>query len=125
MFASRIAQSTSLVALALLCGCENTADKQRQADQAQVEADQTRAAAESEALCRGVFGSVVVLGLHHARLLHAHELALAIGWDRVHRGLRITDAFYRRFTPAISTRDFALRSSQLERALDFLAILRL
>jgi 2-polyprenyl-3-methyl-5-hydroxy-6-metoxy-1,4-benzoquinol methylase len=82
-------------------------------------------AAEFEALCRGVFGSRVVLGLHHARLLHAHELALATGWDRVHRGLRITDAFYGRFTSAISTRDFALRSTQLERALDFLAILRL
>ena len=32
MLANRIALSTSLVALALVCGCENTADKQRKAD---------------------------------------------------------------------------------------------
>jgi hypothetical protein len=42
----------------------------------------------------------------------------------VHRGLRFTDPFYARFTPAISTRDFALRRGRLDRALDFLAVLR-
>jgi hypothetical protein len=38
--------------------------------------------------------------------------------------LRITKPFYDRFTPAISVRDFALRSTDLDRALDFLAVLR-
>ena len=33
-------------------------------------------------------------------------------------------AFYDRFTPAISARDFALRPGPLERALDFVAVLR-
>jgi hypothetical protein len=41
--------STSLVALALLAGCENTADKQRKADQAQAEADQQKAMAQQQA----------------------------------------------------------------------------
>jgi hypothetical protein len=41
--------SFSLVAVAGLVGCDNTADKQRQADQAQAAADQKRAAAEEEA----------------------------------------------------------------------------
>jgi hypothetical protein len=42
----------------------------------------------------------------------------------VHRRLGITTVFYDRFTPAISTRDFALRRAKLDRALDFLAVLR-
>ena len=36
----------------------------------------------------------------------------------------ITKPFYDRFTPAISVRDFALRRRDLDRALDFLAVLR-
>jgi hypothetical protein len=42
----------------------------------------------------------------------------------VHAALGITQAFYDRFTPAISARDFALRPGPLERALDFVAVLR-
>jgi hypothetical protein len=42
----------------------------------------------------------------------------------VHAALGITKPFYDRFTPAISARDFTLRQSGLERALDFLAVLR-
>ena len=38
--------------------------------------------------------------------------------------LGITRAFYDRFTPAISARDFALREGPLDRALDFVAVLR-
>jgi hypothetical protein len=64
----------------------------------------------------------VILGLFHARKLRAHGLALGLGWDRVHRALRITRPFYDRFVPAISSSDFALRDTGLERALDFLAI---
>ena len=42
---------------------------------------------------------------------------------RVHAALRLTKPFYDRFTPAISTRDFALRAERdLDRALDFLAV---
>jgi hypothetical protein len=53
-----------------------------------------------------------------------HELALRAGWDGVHSALGITRPFYDRFTPAISARDFALRDRPLERALDFVAVLR-
>jgi SAM-dependent methyltransferase len=81
-------------------------------------------AEEFRRLCAGVFGQVELLGLFHARALRAHELALQAGWDRVHSALGITQAFYDRFTPAISARDFALRPGPLERALDFVAVLR-
>jgi hypothetical protein len=73
-------------------------------------------------LCRGVFDHVEVLGLFHARKLRAHEVALRLGWDRVHSALRITKPFYDRFTPAIASSDFALRPDGLDGALDFLAI---
>jgi SAM-dependent methyltransferase len=81
-------------------------------------------AQEFRELCAGVFGEVELYGLFHARLLRAHELALRAGWDRVHAALGITQAFYDRFTPAISARDFALRRGPLERALDFVGVLR-
>jgi hypothetical protein len=42
----------------------------------------------------------------------------------VHVKLGITKPFYDRFTPAIATSDFALRRTRLDRALDFLAVLR-
>jgi SAM-dependent methyltransferase len=80
--------------------------------------------AEFRALCAGVFDHVELYGLFHARKLRAHELALRAGWDSVHAALGITEAFYDRFTPAITSRDFALRRKGLERALDFVAVLR-
>ena len=80
--------------------------------------------AEFRSLCEAVFDDVEVLGVHHARKLRAHELALRAGWDRVHPLLGLTRPFYSRFTPAISATDFALRGGRLARALDFLAILR-
>ena len=73
-------------------------------------------------LCRGVYARVEMLGLFHARKLRVHEVALRLGWDRVHAALRVTKPFYDWFTPVISTRDFALRSARLDRALDFLAV---
>jgi SAM-dependent methyltransferase len=79
---------------------------------------------EFEALCRSVFADVELLGLFHARKLRVHQLALSLGWDRVHAALRITKPFYDRFTPAIAASDFALRPSGLEAALDFLAVCR-
>jgi hypothetical protein len=69
-----------------------------------------------------VFPEVELLGLFHARKLRAHELALRLGWDRVHQALQITKPFYDWFTPAIASSDFALRPERLDRALDFLAI---
>jgi SAM-dependent methyltransferase len=81
-------------------------------------------AEEFRRLCESVFGKVELLGLFHARVLRAHELALRAGWDRVHAALRVTRPFYDRFTPAISARDFALRPGPLDRALDFVAVLR-
>jgi 2-polyprenyl-3-methyl-5-hydroxy-6-metoxy-1,4-benzoquinol methylase len=77
---------------------------------------------EFGALCAAAFPSVALLGLHHARKLRVHALALRLGWDRIHRWLRITGPFYERFTPAISARDFVLRPGRLERALDFIAV---
>jgi 2-polyprenyl-3-methyl-5-hydroxy-6-metoxy-1,4-benzoquinol methylase len=82
---------------------------------------------EFETLCRSTFQSVEMFGLFHARKLRLHELALAYGWDKVHAKLRVTTPFYDRFTPAIATSDFVLRSAataDLDRALDFLAVCR-
>ena len=81
-------------------------------------------ATEFHELCAAHFPRVEMLGLHHARKLRAHELALKLGWDRVHKRIGITERFYDRFTPAISTRDFQLRGGDLDGALDFLAICR-
>ena len=80
---------------------------------------------EYRALCERHFGSVDLLGVFHARRLRLHQWAIErAGWDTVHARLGLTRPFYDRFTPAISTRDFALRRSRLDRALDFLAVLR-
>jgi SAM-dependent methyltransferase len=81
-------------------------------------------ASEFAELCRGAFDHVEMLGLFHARKLRAHEVALRLGWDAVHSGLKITKPFYDRFTPAIAASDFELRSRPLDEALDFLAICR-
>jgi SAM-dependent methyltransferase len=79
-------------------------------------------AEEFRELCEAHFPRVEMLGLFHARKLRAHEVAIKLGWDRVHRALRITGPFYDRFTPAISASDFALREGNLDTALDFLAV---
>jgi 2-polyprenyl-3-methyl-5-hydroxy-6-metoxy-1,4-benzoquinol methylase len=81
-------------------------------------------AAEFGELCRAHFGQVELLGLFHARKLRVHELALRLGWDEVHKRLRLTKPFYDRFTPAIAASDFALRPGNLDAALDFLAVCR-
>ncbi len=77
---------------------------------------------EFRELCRGHFPRVEVLGLFHARKLRMHEVAIELGWDRVHRALKITKPFYDRFTPAIAASDFALKTGNLDRALDFVAV---
>ena len=82
-------------------------------------------AGEFEQLCRGAFAEVELLGVFHARKLRAHELALRLGWDRVHRRLGLTAPFYDRFTPALAASDFAVRPGRLDDALDFLAVCRL
>jgi 2-polyprenyl-3-methyl-5-hydroxy-6-metoxy-1,4-benzoquinol methylase len=82
-------------------------------------------AEEFRALCAAHFASVELLGLFHARKLRLHELAIRHArWDDVHRRLGFTKPFYNRFTPAISQRDFALRGTDLDRALDFVAVCR-
>jgi len=81
-------------------------------------------AEEFFALCRAAFEEVELLGLFHAGKLRLHELALKLGWDRVHSRLGITRSFYARFTPAIAAGDFALRPGRLDAALDFLAVCR-
>jgi SAM-dependent methyltransferase len=70
------------------------------------------------------FRSVELLGVFHARKLRAHELAIRVGWDRVHAALHITKPFYDRFIPAITARDFRLGAGDLDRALDFVAVCR-
>ena len=35
-----------------------------------------------------------------------HEIAIGLGWDRVHKALHLTKPFYDRFTPAIAASDF-------------------
>jgi 2-polyprenyl-3-methyl-5-hydroxy-6-metoxy-1,4-benzoquinol methylase len=83
-------------------------------------------AEEFRALCEAVFPRVELLGLHHARKLRVHELALRCGWDAVHNRLGITQRFYDWFTPAIAASDFRLdgSASRLDRALDVLAVCR-
>ena len=82
-------------------------------------------AGEFRALCEAHFGDVQLLGLFHARKLRAHQLAIEHArWDAIHAKLGVTTRFYDWFTPAISTRDFALRATHLDRALDFLAVCR-
>ncbi|MGO9761615.1 MAG: class I SAM-dependent methyltransferase [Solirubrobacteraceae bacterium] len=89
---------------------------------------------EFEQLCRAHFASVELYGLFHARKLRAHELALRLGWDRVHPRLRLTRPFYDWFTPAIAASDFKLvpaagggapaADADMDRALDFIAVCR-
>jgi len=80
---------------------------------------------EFRELCETVFDSVEVYGLYHARKLRAHEVALRLGWDQVHKRLGLSGLFYDRFTPAISSGDFELSDVRpLHAALDFLAVCR-
>jgi Methyltransferase domain len=82
---------------------------------------------EFRELCARHFSSVQIYGLFHARKLRVHELALRLGWDRVHSVLHLTKPFYDWFTPAIAVSDFSLRpagEADLDRALDFLAVCR-
>jgi SAM-dependent methyltransferase len=81
-------------------------------------------AGEFRELCESVFDRVELMGLFHARKLRLHELALEAGWDDVHAKLGVTKSFYDWFTPAIAASDFALRPGDLDRALDFVAVLR-
>jgi 2-polyprenyl-3-methyl-5-hydroxy-6-metoxy-1,4-benzoquinol methylase len=80
---------------------------------------------EFRELCGSVFASVEIHGVFHARWLRAHALALACGWDRVHTALGLTQVFYDRFTPAITSADFKLDACRpLSGALDFVAVCR-
>jgi SAM-dependent methyltransferase len=79
---------------------------------------------EFRELCERSFESVELYGLFHARKLWLHDRAIAAGWDDLHPWLGITKLFYDWFTPAIRHTDFALRAGPLERALDFVAVLR-
>jgi 2-polyprenyl-3-methyl-5-hydroxy-6-metoxy-1,4-benzoquinol methylase len=81
---------------------------------------------EFRALCAAHFARVELYGLFHARKLAVHQVAIErLGWDAIHPRLRLTRHFYDRFVPAISARDFAVRSGRdLARALDLVAVLR-
>jgi SAM-dependent methyltransferase len=79
-------------------------------------------AEEFRTLCEAHFPRVEMFGLFHARKLRVHALAIKLGWDSVHKNLRLTKPFYDRFTPAIAASDFSLRQGNLDRALDFLAV---
>ena len=72
--------------------------------------------AEYRALLEPRFSRVEMLGVFHAGKLRIHELALRLGWDRVHPTLRLTRPFYERFVPAISSSDFKVTAEgDLER----------
>jgi len=77
---------------------------------------------EYRELLEPCFSEVEILGVFHARRLRAHELAIGLGWDRVHSALRITKPFYSRFIPSITSSDFKLSPDNLAEALDFVAI---
>jgi SAM-dependent methyltransferase len=80
---------------------------------------------EYGALLGPIFSSVEILGLFHARKLRLHELALRLGWDRVHPALGLTKPFYDRFVPAIAASDFELRADpDLDASLDLVAVCR-
>jgi SAM-dependent methyltransferase len=82
---------------------------------------------EFDRLCREHFREVRMFGLFHARKLRAHELALRLGWDKLHPRVGLTSRFYGWFTPAISVSDFAIRpigQARIEAALDFIAVCR-
>lgn len=79
---------------------------------------------EFRSLCEASFDQIGLLGLFQARKLRAHELAVRLGWERLHPRLGLTRPFYERFLAALSTADFTLREGPLEQALDFLALLR-
>jgi SAM-dependent methyltransferase len=81
-------------------------------------------AEDFRALCKRSFDQVELLGVFHAGKLRLHDWALRVGWDRLHPALGIGQRFYGWFVPAISTQDFRVRAGPLERALDFLAVLR-
>ena len=81
--------------------------------------------AEFLGLCREAFPGVELLGIHHAGRLRLHQLAIdKLGWNRIHARLGLTRRFYDAFVPAISARDFAIRSGDLDSSLDLLAVLR-
>jgi SAM-dependent methyltransferase len=77
---------------------------------------------EYRALLEPHFSRVEVFGLSYAGKLKIHEVALSVGWDRVHKTLGLTKRFYDWFTPAISASDFRLSTNDLESALDFIAV---
>jgi SAM-dependent methyltransferase len=78
---------------------------------------------EYRALVRRLFARVELLGVFHARKLRLHEVALRLGWDRVHPALHLTKPFYDRFVPAIAASDFELRDDRdLDSSLDLLAV---
>jgi SAM-dependent methyltransferase len=82
---------------------------------------------EFDRLCREHFREVRMFGLFHARKLRAHELALRLGWDKLHPRVGLTSRFYDWFTPAISVSDFAIRpigQARIKAALDFIAVCR-
>ncbi|WP_320670394.1 class I SAM-dependent methyltransferase [Patulibacter defluvii] len=75
------------------------------------------------------FSRVEIHGLFHHRKLALHQFAIErLGWDRLHKALRITKPFYGWFTPAIAASDFVLRTAadgaDLDKALDFVAVVR-
>jgi SAM-dependent methyltransferase len=78
---------------------------------------------EYRALVRPLFARVEFRGVFHARKLRLHEVALRLGWDRVHTALHLTKPFYDRFVPAIAASDFELRDDRdLDGSLDLLAV---
>ena len=80
---------------------------------------------EFRALCESVFDRVEIYGLFHARKLWLHERAIAAGLGLACiRGSGSRSASTTGSRRRSATRDFALREGPLDRALDFVAVLR-
>ena len=77
---------------------------------------------EYRALLEPHFSRVEILGLSHAKKLRLHEHALSLGWDQVHEALGVSKRFYDWFTPSINAGDFRLSRTNLNSALDFIAV---
>ena len=78
---------------------------------------------EFRALCASAFDRFELFGLFHARKLRAARAGAARRVGPLHAALGITKPFYDRFTPAIARATSRSRTGDLERALDFVAVL--
>jgi SAM-dependent methyltransferase len=81
---------------------------------------------EFEEVLSGYFRSVEMQGVFHARMLALNDRIKLVDFIKVYRMSRANPRHWahRVFTPLVSTRDFRLDDSNMERCLDIMAICR-